>query len=277
MGINLTGVDLKARLYDAVKKGIKVYEESCGRQTRFKEPLIGFANTSEPVFDMYYDNSFCKHPRKVYNPARAIIVYFLPYEDDIVESNRQGSEPSAKWVQAYHDSTWALMKVNASITEELNRFGRLAAICNTPNDWNEKKCGPEWNFKIAANVAGMGDFGPAGCIMTEAGPAGRFGAILTDVNLAPERDFGFGNSESRGNTPEMFQAFKKFMTHCCYETGNSEGAASEEAISHALIESCPGGAITAEGINRKACQAYCKTIFEYVPTPDICGKCYFAK
>lgn len=87
---NLTGIDIKARIYDAIKRGIKIY-----------------ANTSEPVFDMYYDNGFCKHPRKVYNAARAIIVYFLPYTDDVVESNKTGKEPSEQWIQAYHDSAWA--------------------------------------------------------------------------------------------------------------------------------------------------------------------------
>lgn len=264
---NLTGIDLKARLYDAVKRGIRVYEEECGRSTRFKEPLIAYANTSEPVFDMFYDNGFCKHPRKVYNAARAIIVYFLPYTDDIVKSNKCVGGPSEQWVQAYHDSTWATMKVHASIQEELSRFGRLSSICNTPNDWNFSHCGPEWNFKIAAYVAGIGDFGPAGCIMTEAGPAGRFGAVLTDVNLVPERDFGFSNTESRGGTPEMYEEFKKYMINSCYE-----GDISDE-----LIAACPGKAITKDGINRKACQKYCETIFRNVPSPDVCGKCYLAK
>ena len=264
---NLTGVDIKARIEAAVKRGIKVYEDECGRQTRFKEPLIAYANTSEPVFDMYFDNGFCKHPRKVYNAARAIIVYFLPYTDDVVESNKGEGEPSPQWVQAYHDSTWATMKVHASIQEELSTFGRLSSLCNTPSDWNHKHYGPEWNFKIAANVAGMGDFGPAGCIMTEAGPAGRFGAILTDVNLVPDRDFGFANTDSRGGTPEMFEEFKKYMLDSCYE-----GEISDE-----MIAACPGKAIAKDGINRKKCQAYCETIFKHVPTPDVCGKCYFCK
>lgn len=264
---NLTGVDLKAKLYEAVKRGVKVYEEECGRETRFGEPLIAYANTSEPVFDMYYDNSLCKHPRKVYNAARAIIVYFLPYTEDVIESNKQGAEPSEAWIQAYHDSTWAIMKVNASIQEEISKFGRLSAICNTPNDWDSHKCLPVWNHKMAAYVAGMGEYGPAGCIQTSAGPAGRFGAILTDVNLVPDRDFGFGNIESRGHDEGMYEEFHKYMEEACYE-----GECSDE-----MIAACPGKAITREGINRKACQEYCKTIFKHVPAPDLCGKCYFCK
>ena len=103
--------------------------------------------------------------------------------------------------------------------------------------------------------------------MTEAGPAGRFGAVLTDVNLVPERDFGFSNTESRGGTPEMFEEFKKYMTKSCYE-----GDISDE-----LIAVCPGKAITKDGIDRKACQKYCETIFRHVPSPDVCGKCYLVK
>lgn len=274
MGINLIGIDMKARLFEAIKRGIRVYEEECGRQTVFGEPLVGYANTSEIIFDMFYDHDICKLPRKVYNPARAVIVYFLPYTEDVVESNRGGGAPSDKWVQAYHDSMWAMMKVNASITEEIGKFGRLASICNVPTDWDEKKCGPEWNYKMAAYACKMGDFGPSGCIMTEAGPAGRFGAILTDINLVPERDFGFSNTESRAHTPEMEAEYEKIMADSCYIDQSGEGKGS--VCSAELIAACPAGAVSADGIDRVKCQAYCKTINEFVPTPDMCGKCYLA-
>lgn len=264
MGINLIGIDLKARLLDAVKEGVRIYENECGKETRFGEPLIGFANTSEPIFDMFYDNDLCKLPRKIYNPARAIIVFFLPYAEDITDSNKKSFEPSEKWIKAYNDSTWAIIKVHAAITKELARFGRLASLCNVPVDWDESKCGPDWDFKKAAYVAGMGDFGPAGCILTEKGPAGRFGAILTDVNLVPERDFGFGHTESRGNTPELYEEFKHYMKATFYE-----GPCSDE-----LIAKCPCGAISTDGIDKFKCQQYCKGLGAIVPSPDACGKCY---
>lgn len=261
---NLTGVDIKAKIEEAVKRGISVYEEECKRQTGFKEPIIGYANTSEPIFDMFYDNNLCKLPRKVYNPARAVIVYFLPYTDDITKSNIETREPSEKWVQAYHDSTWAIMKVNASICEEIAKFGRLASICNTPVDWNEKRFGPEWNFRMAAYAAKLGEFGPNGCVLTKAGYAGRFGAVLTDINLVPENDYGFSNTDSRGNTLELRRVYENYLSNSCYEGD----------FDNELIELCPGNAITEAGINRKACQEYCKTIFKYVPTPEVCGKCF---
>lgn len=261
---NLTGIDMKARIFDAVKRGIHTYENECGRQTRFKEPLVGYANTSEMLFDLFDDHDLCKLPRKVYNPARAVIVYFLPYEDEVLESNAREREPSEQWIQAYHDSTWAMMKVNACIIEEINRFGRLAAICSTPADWNERKCGPEWNFKAAAYVAKLGDFGPNGCLVTELGYAGRFGSILTDINLVPENNYGFSNMESRANTSEMDEVYDG-----CLQKMHFKGLCSD-----AMIHACPGGAITKDGIDRKACQEYCRTIFVRVPTPDVCGKCF---
>lgn len=261
---NLTGVDIKSKIVDAIKNGVKVYEEECGRKTRFKEPLVGYANTSDPLFEMFFEHGLCKLPRKCYNPARAIIVFFLPYADEIVESNKQSAEPSPEWVQAYHDSTWAIMKVHASIQALFAKYGRLSSLCNTPTDWDHTKGAPEWNFKMAAYVAELGEVSTAGSIMTEAGPAGRFGAILTDVNLVPDKDYGFANRDGAGLTPEMDAEFEKFMKASCYE-----GPCSDE-----LIASCPGKAISANGIDRKACQEYCKTLFDSVPTPDLCGKCY---
>lgn len=275
MGINLTGVDIKSRIEAAVKRGIKVYEDECGRQTRFGEPLIGYANTSEIIFDMFFDHDICKLPRKVYNPARAVIIYFLPYAEDIVESNLGEGAPSEKWIQAYHDSTWAMMKVNASISEEIGKFGRLSSLCNVPNDWIEEKCGPEWNYKLAAYVCGMGEPGPNGCIMTEAGPAGRFGGIMTDINLVPDRDFGFSNTESRAHTPQMEEEYEKIMAASCYKGWCRDGKVC--TCGESLISICPAGAISGEGIDRKKCQSYCKTINESVPTPDMCGKCYLTR
>lgn len=280
MGINLIGIDMKARIYEAVKRGLKIYEEECGKETRFGEPIIGYANPSEVIFDMFYDHNICKLPRKVYNPARAMIIYFLPYPEDVVESNRGGSEPSPEWIRAYHDSMWAMMKVNAAITAEIGKFGRLVSLCNVPTDWDEKKCGPEWNYKLAAYVCGFGDIGPTGCIMTEAGPAGRFGGVLTDINLVPERDFGFGHVESRAHTPEMDAEFRRIMAASLYEgfCGKGyDGDAKGTACSEELILTCPAGAISEAGINRKKCQEYCKKYNSFVPTPDICGKCYLVK
>lgn len=277
MGINLTGIDMKSRICDAVERGLKIYEDECGRKTRFGKPLIGYANTSEVIFDMFYDHNLCKLPRKVYNPARAMVIYFLPYTQDVIDSNMQGAEPSEEWVQAYHDSTWAMMKVNAAIIDEISKFGRLGALCNTPIDWVEKKCGPEWNFKMAAYVCGLGDFGPNGCIMTEAGPAGRFGGILTDINLVPERDCGFNNTDSRAHTPEMDAEYEHFIAACRYERKSETGSSTntDAKCSTEMISSCPASAISERGIDRRKCQAYCKTINKYVPTPDMCGKCYF--
>ena len=281
MGENLLGIDIKARIFQAVKDGLGVYERECGKETRFGEPLIGFANTSEVIFDMFYDHGLCKLPRKVYNPARALIIYFLPYPQDAVESNMAGKEPSKKWIQAYHDSMWAMMKINASITKEINKFGRLVSLCNVPTDWDDKKFGPEWNYKLAAHVCGLGDFGPNGCIITEAGPAGRFGGVLTDINLVPDRDFGFGHTESRAHTPEMDAEFLRIMAASRYEgfcaKSTQPDAGGSALCSTELISACPAGAISEAGINRMKCQEYCRTLNKFVPTPDVCGKCYLVK
>ena len=87
---------------------------------------------------------------------------------------------------------------------------------------------------------------------------GRWVAIAVLAVLLPK---------SRGGTPEMYEEFKKYMKDACYEAECSDE----------MIAACPGGAISKEGIDRKACQEYCKTIFKHVPTPDLCGKCYFCK
>ena len=41
------------------------------------------------------------------------------------------------------------------------------------------------------------------------------------------------------------------------------------------IKACPCGAISENGVDRFKCQEHCKTINKYIPSPDVCGKCYY--
>ena len=46
-------------------------------------------------------------------------------------------------------------------------------------------------------------------------------------------------------------------------------------VSRQAIEACPGCAIDERGIDQEKCQAYCKLINSYTPSPEVCGKCFY--
>lgn len=254
------GVDIKAKIMKDIKEAIKEFESRPEVKTRFGEPLVGYADATSPIFDMYFSRKLCDHPKKIYSPGNTVIVHFLPYAPEIAESNIGGKEPSPEWTAAFDDSMWMSMRMNGVIRDALDTVGRLSSCTNTPVDWNEERCREEWSHKLAAYAAGMGTFGPTGCLVTEHGYAGRFGSVITDGKYAEPFEI-----PDNDQLEVLYQELKR--QYC-------EKGAENLNISEAMIASCPAGAITAEGIDRKVCQAHCKTIRERIPSPEVCGKCF---
>ena len=101
---------------------------------------------------------------------------------------------------------------------------------------------------------------PCGYAMsvTAKGFGGRFSGIITDEVLYEEKP--------QTRTPEEYEA----MIADIKKATLYEGAPSEECIA-----ACPCRAISKDGIDRFKCQQHCRTLNEYVPSADACGKCFF--
>lgn len=254
------GVDVKARIMEEIKAAIKEFECRPKVKTKFGEPLVGYANCASPVFDMFHVKKLCEHPKKIYRPGRTVIVHFVPYAQEVIESNKGGEEPSEQWKKAYEDGMWLSMRLNGVIREVLDTQGRLCSCTNTPSDWDEELCREEWSHKMAAYAAGMGEFGPAGCLITENGYAGRFGAVITDGN--------YGEAAEPMNNEQLEELYREIMRRYAYR--EADGA----RVTEEMIAACPAGAITAEGIDRKLCQEHCRKVSRFIPSPETCGKCF---
>lgn len=255
------GVDIKAKIMEDVKEAIRVFQENPERTTKFGEPIIGYVDATDSMFDMYFSRRLSNHPKNIFRPGNTVVVHFVPFAPEITESNRGGDAPSEAWETAFNDSMWLSMRLNGVIREALDTVGRLSSGTNTPTDWDEELCREEWSHKLAAYAAGMGEFGPAGCLKTKNGFAGRFGSIITDGKYA--------QAMSPLSNEELEEAFQKIQRQYC------EKGAAGVVCSQEMIDACPAGAIAKDGINRKTCQAHCKTIDPYIPSPEVCGKCFF--
>lgn len=255
------GVDIKVKIMADVKAAIEVFEAQPEMETKFGEPVISYADSRNPIFDMYFARTICEHPKRIFRPGNTVVVHFVPYVPQITESNRGGDKPSKEWLTAFNDSMWLSMRLNGVIREALDTVGRLSSCTNTPTDWDEGLCREEWSHKLAAYAAGAGQFGPAGSFRTKNGFAGRFGSIITDGRYA-DTFKPLSAKQLDGIYQELLKQYR------CKEAGGAP-------CSQEMIKACPAGAITTEGIDRKCCQAYCKTIDEFIPSPEVCGKCFF--
>ena len=240
-----------------VRKAIDEYEAENDCVGMYQDPVIAYHDAKDPAFDTFFRMGICKHPAEIYRPGNTLVLFFLPYREGIAESNRGGSETSEQWLTAYKKGTGLIMRINRAIRNTLESRGRLVSCLNTPIDWNEKKAAEEWSFKLASYLAGMGEFSTAGSFVTAKGFGGRFSGIITDEVLYEEKP--------QMRTPEEYEAMI---------AGIKKAALYEGIPSDACIAACPCGAISKDGIDRFKCQQHCKTLNEYVPSADACGKCF---
>lgn len=259
----MAGINIEGKIEKKVQQIVKEFEERDDIVTRFGEPIIAYVNARNQLFDWFCDKQLTEHPKNIYRPGNTIIVYFIPYAEDITESNQGGEQVSQQWIRASIESAWLSMRLNRAIKETLDIVGRLSTSLNTHLDWDEEKHQPAWSHKLAAYAAGMGELGPAGSLHTKAGFGGCCNCVITDgkyMETAEELD-----------QKQLEEIYQSILTDCCYESAQNVSCSKE------MINACPGNAISENGIDRAKCQQHCKTIDEYIPSPDVCGKCFSFK
>lgn len=260
------GVNYKKRLQEELADEMVAYIDEKGLTDVIGLPLLGYAFADDKRFMDAFDAGLTIHPKGIYRPGTTVIVSFLPYNPEYVQDNfiENGDRDSVSkaWTRAYESSIIVSAHINTFILDFLEGMGREASLSNIHTDWDWETHRPEWSHKIAAYIAGMGEFGPNGCIRTEYGPWGRFNSILTEVQLEPTGKSGSGEKDILDEI-DIIDDYTKF---CLFENpGDVPGQ---------VIHACPCGAIDSSGIDRAKCQDFCEKLNEFVPEPDACGRCY---
>lgn len=260
------GVNYKKRLQEELAEEMTSYIKELHLEDVLELPLLGYAFADDKRFMAAYDADLTKHPKEIYRPGTTVIISFLPFNPGYVQDNfaSDGSSLSVSksWKYAYERSIIVSAHINTFILEFLDGLGREASLSTVHTDWNRETHRPEWSHKIAAYIAGMGEFGPNSCIRTEYGPWGRFNSILTEVQLEPT-GIKFENEEKALGEPDIVEDYMAFSLF-----DNSIKVPQE------IIDACPCGAVTKDGIDKAKCQDYCNSQNEFIPEPDACGRCY---
>ena len=250
---------IKRRIEKSVRQAFEEYQAQEDVKTRFADPVFGYISTTHPMFDTFFARGENDHPKNIWRPGYTMIVYYIPFAEEIDRWNEDGSTRK-EWLTAIEESRWLAMKVNAAIAELLTKVGRIYSRSSTMMDWDHKKHRYSWSNKIAGYLAGIGTFGPAGSLISEYGYGGRVGTMMTDGVFVKKPEPVEGSI--------LDEEFHKILTACCF-AGADNVHCSEE-----MIAACPGGAIAEDGIDRVRCQAYCATINEADPCPEMCGRCF---
>ena len=227
--------------------------EQAGTETRYRPPLVGFADAADPRFAQLREICEPTHslPSDLLPAARAVISFFLPFAEKAVEANRaQRHQVAREWALAYVETNALINDIGQRLIAALAERGVKAAAEPATHNWDPVTLISRWSHKSVAAITGLGSFGLHHMLITDAGCAGRFGSLVVDAVLEPT---------SSPNAP--------VVQRCSYFVDGSCTA----CVSH-----CPTGALTEAHLDKQLCYRWLLHVgedFRELGVADACGKC----
>jgi epoxyqueuosine reductase len=237
---------------EAIKKYVRESSanrlDSFGGDYIFEEPLIGFADGDDPLFDEYkkvvHEDHFS--PREILirhltetmkieapqSQRVSVISFVLPANRETLRSNiREKEGPSLRWNhtrwkgqdfinQLSNDLVVLLQKMGVNaVAPELSPFFKITAL---PDGFASN-----WSQRHMAYAAGLGTFSLNEGFITAKGMAMRSGSVVAGLKLTPS-----------------IRPYKHFRANCLFYAGEKCGQ---------CISRCPGGALSEKGHDKLKC------------------------
>jgi len=232
--------------------------EKLSLENIFDQPLIGVAAADDPLFEKLKDPAVAGEnhllPGEWLPSAKAVLSYFLPFSEKVRRANRKPGLPAEEWLygriegQQFNE---ALSKQIAALIREKGAAEALIPALD-PRLAVSDQLVSSWSERHVAYIAGLGTFSLSRSLITAKGCAGRYGSVITSLELPP----------TRRDYTEPFQ-YCSFCGEC--------------------LERCPSRAIEPVGEERKAgmdrstCKDYLDTKIRSRFKPRYgCGKCQTA-
>ncbi len=191
-------------------------------------------------------------PRDLLPGAAAVIVFFVPFREELVRENRPGDRPSPDWGLSYVQTNALIEHLGNAMAAWLEGRGYRCALTPATHNFDEERLVARWSHKHLGHLVNLGRFGTHRLLITPAGCAGRLGSLVTEADL--------------GEQPLLSAA-----EACLLKAGKRCGR---------CIASCPVSALSADGFDRRRCWERLKEnraavpAFAHLPeSTHVCGKC----
>jgi epoxyqueuosine reductase QueG len=240
---------LKDTIRREIEAFVSLYQERHGTETRWREPLVGFASAADPLFVQLKTVVSPSHslPEDLLPGARTIIAFFIPFERFVAESNIEGMPASREWAKAYIQTNELIAAVCQHMKGLMESEGHSVVVTPPTHNFDTEKLVSDWSHRHVGFAAGLGSFGLNNMLITRQGCCGRLGSFLTTLDVAPD--------------------CRAAAEACLHLAGRSCARCAER---------CVNGALSARGFDRKLCFAQCLengVAFQEMGRADVCGKC----
>ncbi|WP_454055175.1 epoxyqueuosine reductase [Clostridium sp. Marseille-Q7071] len=232
-----------------IKQFVEHYSEMRDVQTKWKEPLVAYADAMDEMFYNLKDVVSPSHaiPQDFLPEAKTVVAYFIPFDEVVVESNIERKESSKVWAKAYVETNQLILDLNTFIKNELQKLGYKSNIMPATHNFDNKKLISDWSHRHVAFIAGLGKFGLNNMLITDKGCCGRVGSFITDLKIEPTK--------------------RKNKENCLYKHMN---------VCKKCVDRCVNNALKVDCFDRHKCYEMClhnDKIHSDIGLSDVCGKC----
>jgi len=232
---------LEKEIADFVQDQVK----AAPTKTCYREPLVGFASVQDSLFESLKEIIGPHHllPRDLLPEAQTVVVYFLPFTQELIVESRKWAYLEPQWSLAYNETNQLLETLGTKLKKYLEQKGITATEIKPTGNFDPVDLTDPWSHSSMGYIAGLGTFGLHQMLITRAGVAGRLGSIVISAEIPP--------------TPRPEQEYCHYFRtgKCVY-----------------CVRHCPVGALTEEGLNKFRCWGHQQNKRD----PDKekgCGKC----
>jgi len=163
----------------------------------FDAPIFAFGAPDDEIFTEFKSPEVIGEqfllPHEFMPSAQTVISFFLPFTDQIRSSNAENNDwPSDEWLHGRYEGQNFLNELCVYLQEILLGAGFESLVPSHDPRYKMEEEPPDrftsnWSERHVAHACGLGTFGLSKGLITRKGICGRFGSVLTDLDLPKDK------------------------------------------------------------------------------------------